>query len=198
MTRNRKNKPTRKKVIIYCEGKSEVSYFQMLRIKYHNIMVNAKKIEIKNEGKSGKELINFAINDTRYHHSDYDEVYVAFDRDQRTNDEVASCLKLAKDNSINVIFSAISFEVWILLHFKNFTRQYSAKQLCQILSGEAYFNQNYNRFKGDDYTPYLRDRIETAHVNAINLTHLNSNISRDNPYTNVHLAINDIFGVERF
>lgn len=198
MTRKRKKKTVRKSVVIFCEGKSEESYFNMLRTKYRRSMVQAKKIVVKDKGVSGRKLINFATDFMQYHHNKFDQAYVAFDRDERDDIEIDEYLKLAECHNIKIIFSSASFEVWILLHFKFFTKQYNPQQLCQLLSGKEYFNRDYNRFKGGDYTPFLRTRVETAHVNANRLFVTNRHMISDNPFTNMHLMIKEIFEVDQF
>lgn len=48
------------------------------------------------------------------------------------------------------MFSAIDFEIWILLHFEPVNRSYSRKELVKRLSGEKYFNQEYKKGKWDN------------------------------------------------
>lgn len=45
--RPRKNVPEQKIIGIFCEGESEIQYFNMLKRKYHSANVNAHKIRIK-------------------------------------------------------------------------------------------------------------------------------------------------------
>ena len=48
---------------------------------------------------------------------------MAFDRDDMRDDEVARCVKYANMIGYKILFSSISFEIWILLHFEEVNRQ---------------------------------------------------------------------------
>lgn len=134
--RSSRNIPTKPVIAIYCEGDSEKAYFEMLRRKYHGVNVHAVKLNIKSVGSLGFKLIESAIstNKNLSRKSTVDKTYVIFDRDSLTDSDLIKCSKLALKNNIEIMFSSINFEIWILLHFEFLTRQYSAKELNERLS----------------------------------------------------------------
>lgn len=180
-----KQKPT---IGIFCEGKSEKQYLTMLKQKYRSTNV---KVEIVDAGLSGKRLIEKTIKSRK--HDKYDEVYVVFDRDEHKREELQNCGKLAKDENINIIFSSIDFEIWILMHFEPVFRTYTRPELVAILSKEKYFNQDYKRFKGSSYRNYIFDKVDDAMNNASNLYKRHSNWIDDDPFTNMHIYLPKIF-----
>lgn len=186
----RKSKKIKQKPIIgiFCEGKSEKQYLTMLKQKYRSTNV---KIEIVDAGLSGKKLVEKAIKSRK--HKKFDAVYVVFDRDDHKKEELRACSKLAKTNNVNIIFSSIDFEIWILMHFEPVMKSYQRDHLFDKLSGSKYFNQDYRNFKGSSYKQYLFDNVDKAMHNADELYAQNSNMISDNPYTNFHNGIRQLF-----
>lgn len=114
------------------------------------------------------------------------------------DDEVARCVKYANMRGYNILFSSISFEIWILLHFEEVGRQYTNEQLTKKLSGEKYFGTNYAKFKGNSYDKFLYDKVTDAKKNGDKLLKCNANLISDNPYTNISSEIGNIFQTEIF
>lgn len=157
MSRSRRKLKTNKQISIYCEGESERQYLTMLKQKYRTANV---KIKVIAADLSGKKLIEKAIKSNNYQPSD--EVYVVFDRDEHSKDELRLCQQIAKKNRIQIIFSSIDFEIWILMHFEPVFRSYTRNELVTKLSGKEYFNQNYKNFKGNSYRQYLFDKVKLS------------------------------------
>lgn len=197
MTRKRKkNVHTKPTIGIYCEGQSEEKYFKMLCQKYNAGNVHAQRIRIDTLGESGRRLITAAAKKGKYSHQS--QVYVIFDRDEKTDSELQLCQKLAKQYNVTILFSSICFEIWILMHFEPVMRAYTRRELFEKLSGPNYFNQNYLAFKGSSYREFLYDEVGTAVQNAKNLYTKNHKMSVDDPYTDVHLALAKIFKTNVF
>jgi len=203
MSRKSRQLHQKKITVIYCEGESEKAYFEMLSAKYSSgTNVHAEKVRIETITQSrGVDLIEKAARKRARlpRNKQVDQAYVVFDRDSLTRVDLEQCGKRARENDLRIIFSSINFEVWILLHFEAVSRAYTATQLNLKLSGEKYFNQDYAKFKGRRYDQYLFDRINLAVANGCQLTNPKENswlIS--NPYTNVHQALTDIYGVTQF
>lgn len=57
MTRKSKNLKIRKSIAIFCEGKSEQQYFNMLKQKYRQSMIKIKVIDSKLSGKKLLRLL---------------------------------------------------------------------------------------------------------------------------------------------
>lgn len=199
MGRKRGKKKTKPIVGIYCEGKSEEQYFKMLSQKYGagNIrtgQLHSKlKTKIKSLDESGEKLITAAKR--KGEDDKVDKIYVVFDRDDKTSKDIQHCKKIADRDDITILFSSIDFEIWILMHFEQVTRLYTRKQLTNKLSTKKYFNQDYEKFKGSSYRPYLFDRIQIAEGNALRLEKINNDMENDDPFTNIHKYLREIFNV---
>lgn len=188
-------KPT---IAIFCEGESEVNYFKMLVRKYRagNVATHGLSITIKSlGGRKGTNLIS-AVHKQLTHGKriNAEAVYLVFDRDDLTVEEIRNCQIQAQANGFSVIFSSINFEIWILLHFEAFRRSYTKDELYKRLSDDEHFAQDYKRFKGSDYDQYLVDKVATAIENARQLNISVDELATSDPFTNVHLYIESIFG----
>lgn len=179
---------------IFCEGESEKRYFTMLKQKYRSTNI---QIKIFAADLSGKRLVEKAISTNNYK-KQFDQIYVVFDRDEHSRQELYECKKLAKKNKINIIFSSIDFEIWILMHFEPVFRSYTREELVKRLSGKDYFNQDYRRFKGNSYRNYIFDNVQDAVDNANSLYDKKSDWINDDPFTNVQIYLPKIFNRDNF
>ncbi|MCC4324901.1 RloB family protein [Limosilactobacillus reuteri] len=190
----------RQTIGIYCEGESECQYFNMLRQKYNAKNVRSQKLDIKSLNKSGKNLIIAANQHKKANKQS--KAYVVFDRDidniNKSIDEIRECQRLAERYNITILFSSINFEIWILMHYEPVMRSYTRRELYRKLSGEKYFNTDYEKFKGDSYRPYLFDKVIKAKANAEKLYKVNPKMEKDDPYTNIHRYLGEIFKVSVF
>lgn len=158
----------RQTIGIYCEGESECQYFNMLRQKYNAKNVRSQKLDIKSLNKSGKNLIIAANQHKKANKQS--KAYVVFDRDidniNKSIDGIRECQRLAERYNITILFSSINFEIWILMHYEPVMRSYTRRKLYRKLSGEKYFDTDYEKFKGDSYRPYLFDKVTKAKANT--------------------------------
>lgn len=206
--RLKESRKEKKLIYIYCEGESEVQYFNMLKRKYNSTNVS---ITVKSTGSSGAAfgMINYAVKHTKQeinkkrnkkkrniHYSP--DIYIVFDRDGKGNDYIKQAYGEAKKHNIRIMFSSTSFEVWILMHFEKvaFTENHSQDWLEKKLS--KYFETNYHRFKGNDYQKYTYDKVGYAVESAKKLYQKNSNPIKDKPFTNIQESLGDIFNTEIF
>lgn len=197
MSRKRKKNIHIKPVIgIYCEGESEEQYFKMLCQKYNAGNIHPQQIKVKALGESGQRLIDAAVKKGRYLHQS--KIYVAFDRDEKTDEELRACQRLAKKYDVTILFSSVCFEIWVLMHFELVMRAYTRRDLFDKLSGPQYFNQDYRRFKGLPYRHFLYDRVGSAIKNAQKLYVRNHEMTTDDPYTNIHLSLGEIYSQKTF
>lgn len=194
----KENKRSKKTIAIFCEGESEVHYFRMLQRKYNAGNVSAHRIGLKIKslgGKKGTDLVDAVKSDLDYDKKiDAEQVYLVFDRDDLTKEQIQQSQSAAREYGYTIIFSSINFEIWILLHFESFTRSYTKKELYDILSNGQHFDQDYRGFKGDDYDEYLLDKVATAMENAENLKINESAMASSDPFTNVQCYVAPIFG----
>jgi hypothetical protein len=85
------------------------------------------------------------------------EVWAVFDKDGHA--KLPEAIKMAKDNGINIAFSNICFEFWILLHFERCTKPFH--NCDEIIK---YIRKKYDKeyLKKDDHFARLQDKIENA------------------------------------
>lgn len=202
MSRKSKAIPLKPIVLVYCEGDSEKAYFEMLRHKYHARNVHAIKVEVSATGMKGMALMVKAQAKMRQAATKkkIDQVYVVFDRDELSKAELKKCEDFGKEHDIQIVFSSINIEVWILMHFEPVFRSYSTLELNQKLSSSKYFNLDYEHFKGQPYDHFLFDRVNIAVTNAQKLRNQQKGLrwyDRD-PFTNIDQYLTDIFGVTEY
>ena len=193
--RSPKGKSFNKKTLISCEGKVETLYFKMLKEKYSKNNVSVSIIE---QSSQGSKLVDKAVKKSK----NFEEVYVVFDRDNLTNDQLSEALTLAKKNNIKILLTVQQFEYWLLLHFEHYNnstnKQLLERKLCTHIGVSKW-----NEFKSDkfnDLRQYFIDNINTANNNAqkLNLKDINLNNQDlfNNPYTNISYYLKDIFNVK--
>lgn len=190
MGRKSRNLNTKKQKIIYCEGKSEKAYFDMLRRKY-----NSSNVEIECLEEGELNCIKDAITHIEKEKKTKFEKYIAIDADKMSNIDIDQCYKLCKENDIKILFSNVCFEVWILSHYikLNADQECTANWLYSKLKLKMDI-ESYQRFKGDDYTNYIYDNIQQA---CSNIEKLNEeykkqgivNLKYHNPYTSISYEV---------
>lgn len=164
MGRARKTRKIRQKVLIFCEGTTEVVYLNMLKRRYNAANVSIDVIDTK--GKSGIEIINFALGRAKFTKKVDAKIYVLFDKDDKTEQELIRAKNFAKKKNVNVICSNVCFEVWLLLHFRSFKisghdNWIDRKWLYQQLAREFKVD-NYVKDKAHDFNDEYIDRIPDA------------------------------------
>lgn len=182
-------------VFIACEGSNtEPLYFEKLNEIMEEednypfaITVYPDKELDKNPKTDAIGLVNVAIDCKE----DFDELWVIFDKDGYTKHKEA--FELAKENNINVAFSSISFESWVLLHFERSNMSFAKS--ANIIDEKFRNNNRYleDYAKSGDYNlyPKIKDKTKKAFKNAswlrnwLNLNNPNYSIYEVNPYTDV-------------
>lgn len=120
----------------------------------------------------------------------YNEVWVVFDKDGYTKHKEA--FELARNNEVNIAFSSISFETWILFHFERNQTQFLKS--ANIIN-DKFVNNNYivdyNKTGEFNVYPYVSDLINKAYQNVawIRKINVSENIFDNNPYTDVDLLV---------
>jgi hypothetical protein len=182
-------------VFIACEGSNtEPLYFEKLNEIMEEednypfaITVYPDKELDKNPKTDAIGLVNVAID----YKEDFDELWVVFDKDGYTKHKEA--FELAKENNINVAFSSISFESWVLLHFERSNMSFAKS--ANIIDKKFRSNNRYleDYAKSGDYNlyPKIQDKTKKAFKNAswlrnwLNSNNPNYSIYEVNPYTDV-------------
>ncbi len=173
MKRRSLNKPLRKHVLILCEGESEKIYLDGLKSDYFSRNnLSGVRIEILTGNNNPMGLVEEAKKRIKKEKSayPYDSVWVVFDKD--THPSIPRAFDIARSNNppINIAFSNICFEYWVLLHFEQTNRSF---QNCDALV--SYFGQrryiNYQKTKNNYLL--LKPRLDIALRNAMWLRELN-------------------------
>lgn len=140
-----KPKERKKRFLLYCEGvETEPSYFVGLRDHLRSQLI---EVEIGDDQGDPKRLVEMAKRrrDTAKRAAAkqedenllYDEVWCIFDVDEHVR--LRDAIKQAKDCSIDVAVSNPSFELWVLIHFRDqwafITRQEAFSKVSEEIHG---------------------------------------------------------------
>ena len=118
--------------LIATEGtKTEPNYLNALKKELEATNRFNIDISIEGKGKATKALINKIIRQIENCHQEYDRVWAVFDKDEF--DDFDEAINLAKSKKINCAWSNESFELWLLLHFKDVSAPMGRKQLFEEL-----------------------------------------------------------------
>ena len=142
-----------KRVLILCEGESEQIYINNYRSEEKNkrrlSSVDVEIYQPKNYSPYG--LLKEAKRKAKEAKKDklpYNYIWIIFDKDFHAN--IPKTFEEAIDFGINIIFSSICFEVWILLHFEKTSKCFKdCEELCSYLSKKKHIE--YSK------TNYLKD-----------------------------------------
>lgn len=186
-------------IFIACEGSNtEPLYFEKLNeimedeedFPYAVTVYPDKEVDEKPKT-DAIGLINVAIE----RKEDFDELWVVFDKDGYTKHKEA--FGLAKENGINIAFSSISFESWVLLHFERNNTLFAKS--ANIIDEKFHKNATYlnDYAKSGDYNVYpkIKDRTKEAFSNAswlrnwMNFVRPNYISYEVNPYTDVDFLV---------
>lgn len=192
--RNTGKRSIRPVMRIYTEGaKTEInyvrgyinSYLKTLGYTSHDIIVE----QPTDYSPSG--LLKTALREKL----DMDSVWIVFDCDQHPCK--TETFKEANANNVNIAYSSISFETWILLHFLYSTRAYkNCDELIAVL--DKFYPHGYDKAMNNLFTETTgpgHGRLRTAITNARRLNREIAKVNPGkpifelNPYTNVHELI---------
>jgi hypothetical protein len=137
--------------LIATEGtQTEPNYFNALKTELEKSNRFNIDISVQGKGKSTTALVSKVHRQIKYNHQEYDRVWVVFDRDEFPDFDEA--IQQAAEHKINCAWSNESFELWLLLHFKDVSERTSRKDLCDLLE-KAIRNElhktDYDYSKGD-------------------------------------------------
>ncbi len=125
--------------LIATEGtETEPNYFNALKTELEKSNRFNIDISVQGKGKSTTALVSKVHRQIKYNHQEYDRVWVVFDRDEFPDFDEA--IRQAAEYNINCAWSNESFELWLLLHFKDISERTSRKDLCDLLE-EAIRNE---------------------------------------------------------
>ncbi len=201
MPRRRKQntRNANKMFFILCEGeKTEPQYFQSLinTLNYPEKLLKVKVVKTRKN--TCKELVNEGKD---IKGSPKDEVWVVVDKDGYTHHPQA--FNTAKDNKIQIAFSSIAFEIWVLCHFEKTTRQFpKSEDVIKYINTKRHFPGGYQKNDPDLYTKIKDKMTSTAFTNAKFLRnhHKSANPGKQtytlDPYTNVDVLVQRLLDLE--
>ena len=109
--------PKKSRILILCEGESEVIYLTGYRVDKRLSGVNIQIYQPNDFSPLG--LLKEAKKKQKEAQKDklpYEAVWIVFDKDAHPS--IPQTFKEAQQSDINIAFSLISFERWVLLHFE--------------------------------------------------------------------------------
>lgn len=162
MGRKSKKLQARNKFYILTNGKeTENNYFNLIKSKKSIYDV---KIEYHNSDPLG--LVEYAAKLT-----DANQKWCVFDIDDTFKcGTLSSAIKLAKDNNIQLAFSNMAFEVWLLSHYITIENHKNNNELIcmmnKILEKELKLNKYYDKSDKELLKKYFIPKLTTAVTNT--------------------------------
>jgi hypothetical protein len=164
--RKTKNKNESKSVLIALEDTASSRYYFEKLIADKKL--SGKVIFAKHIGTNPKKVLQ-AIMD---HKSDdkYEKKWIVIDKDDYSKDEFNGAIEEARQKRICVAFSNESYELWILLHFKQVTAHINRVDLNHHLNEifREKFGKEYSKSSSDVYSLIIGQQ-QTAIDNAKSL-----------------------------
>ena len=118
--------------LIATEGtKTEPNYLNALKKELEATNRFNIEVSIEGKGKATKALISKIVRQIENCNQEYDRVWAVFDKDEF--DDFDEAISLAENKNINCAWSNESFELWLLLHFKDIHTPTGRKELFKEL-----------------------------------------------------------------
>lgn len=189
-------------ILLVCEGEAtERFYFDQL--KREDAVRERFTVKIRGgNGGSHKQIVERAVAE-KSRNPDTDETWCIMDVESMTTPQdkarVNSALALATRENINISLSNPAFEVWLLAHFIQSSRQY---QDCDsvIRDLNCHWNRNFQRnYSKTDVRIYehLKSRMNNAIANARHVHvnfHRSAEIQESNSSTSVYELVEKLLG----
>ena len=162
---NRRSKSTQRKMrkiaLVICEGESEMAYLNLLKQWFHSPIKVIPHIE---GTKISPDLVNNRIDEHKI--SDDDEIYpfIMYDMDvPEINEKLCLC-------NAELLGSNPCFEIWLLLHTKDFTQSLGTNAVINELMKSASVWYHYQKSKfSETQKKFLKENTEIAITRAKNL-----------------------------
>lgn len=192
MARKKRAREVKKETYIFCEGETEQKYFNLLKRKYRSSLVN---VNVKVPGATNPiGIVDSVRKYFRVNDNNAERVYVVFDYDGHTREELEKAIALAKKNNITILYSNHCFEVFLLAHFQNINTNHTPKMLYNKLEKELGISC-YEDFKGKELN-VLVDLVNKVESNCAHFSKEIHTCLTKNPYTNISHYLKEIFQVK--
>ncbi len=194
MTRKRKKRKLKKCIYIVCEGKNT-----------EPIYLGGIKEQV--EERNTNYVYDIILHDTKHNdpiglvreakkllkEDKHAEAWAVFDKNGYTKHSNAFSMAKSGNHKVNIAFSSIAFEQWVLLHFERSNIDYKKAGNIIIHLRKAKFVPNYSKKAKLNLYSILKDKTITAFENSAWLLSSMSNqinekhgkIYNINPYTDV-------------
>jgi len=194
-------------IYIVCEGKNtEPNYFERIKEAVEDDNLYAITIyPDKTDDRHKTDPIGL-INEAQKNIHIYDEVWAVFDKDGYTKHKEAfeKANQAINGKTVNIAFSSIAFEHWVLLHFEKCDKVFrkSAEIIEQKLIDNETYLPDYTKSANVDIYPKLKSFTPIAIENAAWLRcmmrdEINDNpLHEINPYTDVDVLVKRLFNVD--
>ena len=161
LTRTPNKKHIKQKLIVFCEGKNtEPQLIEEFKLVKGNNLVDVELVRaggvpctLVNKAKDKKKELDADAKKSKDPIDKMFQVWVVFDRDEHPN--VDQAIKNAISNNIKLAYSNPCFEIWPILHLKNFSRHIERGDLQKLLQKEikTYSPKNGKHLKLGDFKP---------------------------------------------
>lgn len=159
------------------------------------------KLTIMGLGRSTTSLLEAAIehvdNRKKSSQPNFDQVWIVFDRDSFTKNQVNTANVRIQELGFHSAFSNEAFELWYILHFEYLDSKIDRKAYIKIL------NKIFKRLKLKKYTKnseniydilleYGNEENAITYANKLLNLHIGKTASDSQPSTKVHLLISEL------
>lgn len=179
-----------KVILLVVDGVSEVEYFNYFKNRNPHL-----KIIPKDTGETSYERImnkcTGYMSEHRVSISSGDKVAIVTDVDKHLTKDIIDFERKCKIKSIDLFISNPSFEVWLLLHFKNLGRPYTQEELEEDISHAL--RKKYKKSEGIDPNDHLIDMAIKRSVSMIDDFEVrNEECLKKNSSSTLHFLVRDI------
>lgn len=201
--RPKKKRQLKKTVYIVCEGENtEPVYLGAMAEKTENTTGYAFHVVVHHTSKNHPlGLIEEARKLLKK--NDGDEAWAVFDKDGYTKHHDAFRLAQSERYPVNIAFSSIAFEHWVLLHFEQNAKAYKKSRNVIIHIENQKYISHYSKGATFNLFRHLQEKSLTAIENAAWLRHRQQNALREkgkifriNPYTTIDNLVKLLLNIE--
>ena len=163
MPRNKRSLDARSKFYILTNGReTEKNYFELIKSKKSIFDV---KVEYQNS--NPVQLVRYASQYLR----EANQVWCVFDIDNNFNDgTLIQAIKLAEETGVQIAYSNIAFEVWLLSHYQKVESSYDntrlIRQMDKLLREDLRLNRGYDKSDKELLKKHFLPKLDDAIVNS--------------------------------
>ena len=193
--KNTKNFQSKSILIALEDTKSSRFYFRDL-IKHYKLNAHVELAKhIGTNPKKVLEAIDKYIKDNK--DIKIDKSWIVIDKDNFPKNDFKGTIETSRQKNVGVAYSNMSYELWLLLHFKDQTTYISNEDILRELDKEfeKAFSEKYTKSSGSIFIKLL-SRMPSAIKRADKLIkmHMKNNDGtldpyEDNPSTTIHVLI---------